>query len=348
MSSALRGLLDEKIGLKALKRQGSFDLILHLYQDKTGRDAWVQRVKDSPGVARAKAHYERCLLLAPKSTRVYGPLAELLEFVGDSAGLKALEQRAGEANLELEQAKEETRKFLRGDKDEKNAKELDAAIACAEKLVNETRATGGPTFAVAVSALVDARLRLEQLGKDVGADALVKLAEEAHKGAPSSAAGWTLKQALLARASRTLTLKEPEYAAMVKRARRSLSSTDLIATALWREGKPREAALIDEDVKRVVALVREGEKKYPDRPDEWTWAMLKAAQPDEAAQAAEALKKYELGRSYRQLLDRLSPLSAPYALRTCWALDLAGKHKEALEVLKRCAADGVPMPFDVP
>jgi hypothetical protein len=179
-------------------------------------------------------------------------------------------------------------------------------------------------------------------------DALVKLAEEAHKAAPSSATRGTLELALLARASRTLAAKEPEYAAMAKKAKRSLGTTDLVAVALWRDGKPRQAALENDDVKRVLTLVREGEKAYPDSPDGWTWAMLKAAHPDEAAKLAVALKANEKERVYRQITEHLSPMSAAHAFRACWTLEAAGQNKEALAVLKRCAAEGVPMPFEVP
>ena len=40
-------------------------------------------------------------------------------------------------------------------------------------------------------------------------------------------------------------------------------------------------------------------------------------------------------RVSRQLSEKLSPVNASRAFQECWALDSAGKTKEALEVLKR-------------
>jgi hypothetical protein len=41
----------------------------------------------------------------------------------------------------------------------------------------------------------------------------------------------------------------------------------------------------------VLEMVRESVRKFPDHPDEWTWAMLLAAHPQEAKGVAETLLK---------------------------------------------------------
>src|SRR5262249_6958178 len=113
------------------------------------------------------------------------------------------------------------------------------------------------------------------------------------------------------------------------------------------EGKPRDAALANSDVKRALELIRTSCAQFPDESSEWDWAMLRAAHPEDAARIAEDLKKNELTRLERALAARLSPPSTVKALQECWALEAAGKSGEAREALKRFAADGVPLPFDV-
>jgi hypothetical protein len=61
----------------------------------------------------------------------------------------------------------------------------------------------------------------------------------------------------------------------------------------------------------------------------------------------EALEKNELGRVTRAIASRLSGTIASFAFEDYWELTLAGKEEQGKAVLKRCAALGVPLPFDV-
>ena len=130
-------------------------------------------------------------------------------------------------------------------------------------------------------------------------------------------------------------ITQPQYAAMVRRANRSLGASYLVAVALWREGKPREAALANEDVQRAVELVRDSTKKLPTHSPEWSWAMLRTSKAD-ADRLAKVIEADELGKLNRQLLEKLSPANASRAFQECWALDSAGKTKEAMEVGPTC------------
>jgi hypothetical protein len=76
--------------------------------------------------------------------------------------------------------------------------------------------------------------------------------------------------------------------------------------------------------------------------------MLRPAYPDDAAKVAEALARNELLRVDRDLEARLSPPNLSQAIRQCWTLEAAGKPDEARAALKRCADDGVKLPFDLP
>jgi hypothetical protein len=255
------------------------------------------------------------------------------------------------ANPDLVVQKQEMRDFFEGKKDAKLRRDNASEVKRAEQQLERARARGGATLAVAANSFLQAQLSRETLGgafEGFDSDGIVRLAEEAHKAAPSAATASLLEEAWLARASQALSRQEPEYAAMMRRAQRSLGSSYLVAVALWREGKPRQAALANSDVQRTLEVVRDQARRFPGDPSEYSWALLRAAFPDEAAGIAAGLKTSEKDNLERTLSARLSTGSASVAFRLCWAEDSAGRSKEALEPLRRCAADKVPLPFDVP
>jgi tetratricopeptide (TPR) repeat protein len=344
--AAIRGLVGDKIDLKKLRREGGLDLLPFLYSDAAGENDWVGRVKASPGIIKARAYLDRALLLAPKNVSLYSMLEDLDGYLKDDAALSRLVRRAREATPDISELVAKTKDAWVGKDEDKRRKETAAALARNQRVVEETRAGGGTTFAVAVASLVTLTVSEESLGVEADLDAVVKLAEEAHKLAPSAGSATALETALLARANRTLARGEPEYASMMRRVRRTLGSTYLIPVALWREGKPREAALANVDVKRAIELIRAGLEKFPDEGSAWTWVMLRAGHPQEATRVADFLKKDATRSSRRSLDELLGPMNTGRALLDCWTLESAGKTKEAVELLKRCKADGVPLPFD--
>jgi tetratricopeptide (TPR) repeat protein len=350
MGAALREVLADRIDLKKLKAEASLGHFAYLYRDPAGRDEIIRSLKASPRVARARGHFERALVLAPSNAALYYEQRSLLSFLNDTEGLANLARRAEEASPDLSEARKQALEFYQGKTDEKSRKDAAAAVERAERGLKDARAVGGTTLAVAATALVQARLGQERLGGPVDGDEVVRLAEEAHKTAPSLATAQTLEVALLARAHKALAEKEPAYAAMAQRARRSVASSYLIAVALWRPGPARTAALANADVKRVLESVRARAAAFPDDPGEWQWAMLLAAYPEDAAKVAAALKTSAANRSDLALDALLSPASATTALRLCWARDSAANVEaktDVLEPLRKCAAEGVPVPFDV-
>jgi tetratricopeptide (TPR) repeat protein len=345
-NAALRDLVGEKIDLSRLRRDGGIDLLAFLYQDQAGRKEWNRRIKENKGMERARTHLDRALLLSPKSVQLYLMLRELLLFSEDRVALRRLVEQAQESSPDISEIRQKVKESWEGKEEAKRRKELTSNIARARRRVEGTRPGGGVTFAVAATSQITSQLAGETIGLDFNADEVVKLAEEAHQAAPSAATASNLWTALLARASQSLSKSEPEYQAMVRRARRSLRSNDLIAVALWHDGKSRPAALNNEDVKRAIELIRDSTVKFPEDADAWDWVMLRAVHSDDAARVAESLKKNELPLLQRALDDKLTGPGASRAFRECWALDSAGKSKEAVDVLKRAKAEGVPLPFD--
>jgi hypothetical protein len=208
------------------------------------------------------------------------------------------------------------------------------------------RSTRTVTFAVAATHLVREKEGLGLLGEPVDAGELVDLAREAHAAAPSEGTRMALINVLLTRASRALAKQEPEFAKLAEQGKRSMGPNYLVPWVLGKPGSVRDRCLANDDVQQAIGLLRESNTALPDEPSAWAWAFLRATHPDEAAQLAEQVKKYELGTLDREIRLRLSPADTGAAFTTYWSLQLAGKEGEGLEVLKRCAALGVPLPVE--
>ncbi len=348
LSLGIAEVVGDQLDLGKLRRMGDAGVLPYLYSDNAGRQALARKLSENATITRARRMLERALLLAPNNTSLYTQLEGLLSFLEDPKGLTQLAEKAGKAKPDLSAARQQYQDFWAGKNDEKLRKEGQSAVTRYERLVDATRPTGGPTFALTVASLVQTWVGLEGLGLDIDHTFLVKLAEEAHRLAPSVGTIRTLRSALLARASKTLAAQEPEYRQLADKGLRPIGSQYLIAVALWREGKPRAAAQANDDVKRALALILEENKRFPEDSSEWSWAMLRSAHPEEAARLAEKLKTNKKLRLERTLTSRLSPPVPSQALRECWLLDSAGKTAEGLEVLRKAAREGLPLPFEVP
>ena len=342
-------IVAEAIDLEALRLSGDFELLPYLYANSAGRDSMRAQVRAHPGVAKALALFDKLTVLLPKHSGPHKMLSSIHRHSRDAEALRNVLQRIRQVELDLGDSLQETLDFYAGNSDPKHREDLDSAIERFERLVQLTReGSRGATFAVAVGKLVEQRIAAGMMGLTLDADQVVALAEEAHAEAPSAATLWTLIRALLLRASRDLSRQDSTYAEMANRAGRSLPPGHLVAIALTRPGKSQHTAMTNADVRRAMTLIIEAGQRFPDDRDPWEWAMLRKAHPDEAAKVAEAVRRHQTWQIEYEIDSLLSPLSAVNAFEGFWYKSIDGNESEGLEILRRCAAQGVPMPFDVP
>jgi hypothetical protein len=260
--------------------------------------------------------------------------------------LRRLWNHLQNAQLDLADADRRALDSYRGKKDAETRRNLKAAVAHYQKLVNIHRKTGGLDFALAASLLVKNQLSLGQIGDAVDLDELVSLAEEADAAAPSRGTQSTLISALLARASQALARQEKAYAALVSRAKRSLEPNFLIAVALAQGGDLGQAVRANKDVDRAIDRVRDHLEKFPDEAEPWSWVMVGAGNPEEAAKLARAIRQDEMGKLERFIESKFSNVSASNAFKMHWAAQAAGKEAGDMDCLKKLVKRGVPLPFD--
>jgi tetratricopeptide (TPR) repeat protein len=345
--TALRDVIGTAIDLKILKMGGTTSLLPYLYKDQAGQDRYVERIRNHPATVRAVSFFGRLLVLSPKNSAVYSTVDSLHHTRRDLKALEALARRLEQVDLDLSDATRQTLEYYSGKSDARSRKDLRASAArFAEAVQAARRDKKGVTLAVAADRLLSCKIGLDTLGEAVAPNEIVALAEEAHAAAPSAATHASLVNALLFRASRTLARQEPAYAAMVKKALRSLGHSLLIAVALSGEDRVRQAALANKDVERAAALLKDNVARFPREPQEWWWAVLRATHPEEAAQVAQAVLRDDLGRIQRSINLKLSPVSGRTAFEAYWASQIAGKEAEGIAILKSYATRGVPLPFD--
>jgi hypothetical protein len=270
-------------------------------------------------------------------------------FTRDVAALRRLDQLLGETELDHSDTLRVQAEYLAGKHDVRTREELKTSRARWEKRVEglKNKKGGAATFAVAAATLKRLLMSAAAMGEKVDADRVVRLAEEAHAADPAQATQEGLIKALLFRAHVRLVREQPEYAKMEKAVRRSLDSSYLIAVAVERGGKLRDAVVADKDVRRAAELLKDLAAAFPDEPSPWAYILLQATHPVEAAKVLKALGKEECERLARSIALKLTPVALATALDSYWELKLAGKEAEGKAALKRCAALGVPMPFDV-
>jgi thioredoxin-like negative regulator of GroEL len=341
---ALRDVIGPAIDFRSLRLQGSQSLLYYLYPDEAAEQRLAKTLQQHAGLARARSHYQRLVLLAPRNPYAYGPLANLAHFTRDQEALAQLWDRLRKVELDHSDTTREYQDYLSGKKDDHYRQSLAASLKHARANLQEARKQGGVTHAVAATTLARYLTSQDALGIAVDPDEIVRLAEEAHTAAPSKATESALTDALLVRAGHTLSRQEPAYAALAARCRRSLGHPFLIAILLADEGPLYPAVRDNADVRRALKLLRQRLERFPADADEWAWAILRRTHPNSAAFAAQVIKTSELNRLKLAIDLKLSPMSAAEAYRSCWALQIAGEPAKGAEILKRCAARGVPMP----
>ncbi len=342
--AALRDLFANKVDFQRLKTQASFDLISFLYRDAAEKEALAEQLRKHPGAIKARSYCEKLMIVAPLRDDAYSMLAGMHGFTRDVEGLRMVWQKLEKTKLDLAQEQQDTLDYYAGKDDPKKIDEWRKSIQRTQAVLDDVRAKGGLTFAIAASRLIAAQTGAAPRGISVDENELVRLAEEAHAAAPSDGTVSLLAGALAFRANRALIKEDPQYAELCKTTARSLGPSLVMNYVLATPGPLCDKLLANADVKRVLALKIEMFKKAPRDSGLATWASLLVSHPKEAAQLGEALAKDEVRSLLRSIGTALSPLSGAIALDAYWEKRLAGKNGEADEVLRTFARRGVPLP----
>ena len=344
---ALRHLIGDAVDFKSLKKGGSVELLSYLYCDNKGRQAYIEKVRNDPDVAKAIQYYEKGLVLAPKRVSAYRTLASTYKFTHDAAALGNLERQIQAANPDLSDGTRAIHRYYDGTDDDNRRKDNESAIARCQAALAAVKDGGGVTLAIAAAELASQLMAARMYGREADAGRILELADRAHAAAPSAHTRSVLVSALCFRASQALAEKDEAYRKMLSRAQRSLGHSYVLVLALLEDGRLREVVLANSDVRRVIALVAESAATFPEDCGTWDWAMLRNSQPKSANKVAEIIKRNEVSKVASRIQLQLSPAEAAPYLHAYLAAQMISDAAAAKRILRQCASQHIPLPFEV-
>jgi hypothetical protein len=357
LSNAAQSLLEEglidviglSIDLSALRQRPSLEMLDFLADDEQSREAIVARVRTQRAVNRALSIMDKVVLLAPRNPSSYQAPSQVLAFRRDAEGLRKLLSALSRTELDLGDQAKNTLENYSGKKDDTMKSQALSALKYVESNLPVARAKGGPTFAVAVSHVIGARVAAATYGIAADPNAMVALTEEAFASSHSLASRWNMIDALLLRGTDRMASSNQKFAALRDRSRRAVSPTQLIGVTLSLDGPLKELALKDPDINRALDLLHESYAacpRYTSGPH--SWALFRSKYPDAAAAVAKLYLMKDTDMLEDEIRARLRPYDSTVSLKAYWRARIENKENEALEIVKDAKAKGIPLPIDAP
>jgi len=293
------------------------------------------------------ALFEELRVLAPQRAQPHHLLLEALRFERDRGDHERFLAALEGVELDLERYGSDVLGAYYAEPTKADLASRRESLAALEGRVEAARAAGpGPTLALALLQLADARLGGYYYGQAVDADGAVALAEEAWSLHPSASARWVLVHTLLHRALEGVARERPALQGMREATRRSLGAADVVIAALAGGEEPLRAAhAADADVQRAAALEAKLLEVDPLQVSVRDWALLEGVGAEAAADAAAAVREDEVGRLRRIAAFRLAPLDAGGALALWLQRLLDGDPEGGRAFLAEAAEKGIPLPF---
>ena len=347
IESALLEIIGDRIDLRILKQRPQLELLSYLYDDEADSQQFVETLNQNAEINKAIDYLDRAAIVAPKNQAVYERIRSIQYHRHDSGSLRKLQQRLDSIELDFTDAIRRLAEYTSGTLDEKNLADLTSTSERNEELMRLTRnRPPATTFAVATGSWLTNQMARNHMGIQIDFDELVRVAEEAHVVAPSTKTRQNLYLSLMYRASNNLAQTQPTYAHMLSRTSRSLSPSTLIAVVLSQPGDLRQAVVENLDVGRATKLIIEEQNKIPHRGSPWDWAMVQAFDEAEATRIRDQFQHDEFRQLSASVSRKLSPPDSTRAFNDYWTSLMAGDPTEAIDILKRCADQGIPLPFD--
>jgi hypothetical protein len=348
-ATSLSEVIGTSIDLGVLKSSPSFELLDFLVKDATERQALSARLRANSGLKRALLMMDKVLLLGPRNPNFYAAPKGIYAYCRDDQALRAIRARLERTELDLNDQAKSAQESYSGGKDNEAKGAVQGLLTRLEPMLPVARAKGGPTFAVAVSRILQARVSAAMYGNPSDSDAWVALAEEAFAAAPSLASRHTLHQVLMFRGLGRVAKADAKFADLRDRTFRSISSDELLGVMLSNDGPHKELAMNDPDVGRAIELLHESYMACPSyATGPRLWSLLRHKFPDAANAVAKAYTEEETIRLEDEIDAKLRPYDPTATLISYWKALMANNEREAIEIVKEAKARGVPVPIETP
>lgn len=344
LRAANQDLAGNKLNLRELQMSENINALYYLAKDQKSLDEIRAQARENAGIRKCLSYIERANVLAPRNLSSRTLAAMTYSFLHDRDGLQRLARQVAASKPDTEEYTAKVIKSYHYQDDESGQEKKQSKTTRADALVSRLSARGekGPQYVAAVDDLVNQELSLPE-DAVCDADLLVRLAEDAHRSAPSVASYRPLIKALSYRAGRKLAADYPEYAKATRGTGRAVSASYTVVLAMARSDALGKAARENKDLQRAIALAAARAEAFPETRSCWEWAILGSAVPGQADLRAKCLLPDEFNRIQRQVEQSLWPINPHEAFETYWRRLAAGE-ANAREPLDQLLKLGVPLP----
>lgn len=343
---AVRETLGDAVRPEALVRGASIDALAQLYDDEPGSRQVTIRFHASEPAKMAEEFLNRLLLISPKDVDLYALAIHIAINKKDAEALQRLDERMKNAGFDMETIRTQTLEAYNDTDKEGQMRQQRAATEkwFLEMLARPEIVAHPPTHQFLLNGWVANRISAAAYGQEVDPAKLVEAAETADREHPCSLSRNTLAAAHMFAAETRLASQSPEFAAIAKRTRRTLNSSQLFALLLSRQDPLASAIRADPSFKKGAGLYQEARQKFPDWPNLEQWGILDSADPRMTAEMAARFQAHPLAARCVAMSYRMNPWNADAIVDQYLQCRLLGNAAGAASIYDQAVKAGVALP----
>lgn len=272
MQAAIEDVLTGRINPEKLAVAASFDTLQFLYANQQQKDVLIKQLIANPAFIKAKAYYQKDLVLAPKSMGVHQDLFRIYAVTDSESELESLVESTIKVELDTKDLVESAQEYYSGKRNQEYRLRNDAQIQDLNKRLQKiNKQSDKLTYALGLSRLVGLYIIQADLGVAINPDQVVNLARQAHELSPSTATTSALMSAFQFRVSHAMSKTDMTYKHMYEAMQRKLNPADLITAALLINQNWKDKIVHNPDFKKATELLITTNKgfKHGWRVNEW-------------------------------------------------------------------------------
>jgi tetratricopeptide (TPR) repeat protein len=345
IGQAVNDLLRDHLHPTVLGEGLDLDDLSYLYLNEQQQQQVLQLLRENENFRKGLAYLDKAMTLSPKNVGLYSLALSIQGNFRDAPELQKIVQRVHTTPLDLDAIRSATMERYTGAKDKEALQRYEGKMRKLQDYLKDPSILAvGETADYLNTALLENRQNARVYGVTVNSDELLQRATATYQRHQTYATRSGLLSALFFHANEEITKGSPEFAALAKHTRKSLSPAILLTAVLEQGGPLAEAALKNPSLQQALALNKESLASNPSRVSAFDWAMYRHADPATAAKLAEQIKSNQAVHLMDELSYEINPVSGGVVLAHYWLLKLDGKEKAAQEVYQTALRDRVPLP----
>lgn len=347
-ASGLSGLIGEYVDLARIKASPSFSVLRYLYYGEAEFTSLLEKLRRNPDLLKAETHYNAVAVLSPKNSDSYSPLQNWYLATRNESALAGLLDKAERAQVDHGAAVAVQRRIASGEFKQQALDSSAGQLRRYRKVLKTLDPSKEPVlYALAAGEVVQAAATLYEYGGAADLGEMLRLAESAHRHAPSSGTSTLLQTALMYNIYDALKQKDKTF----------LAASDTLSavlparyTLLWAAGNTpavSRAIAASPEAGRLIDLLKEDFARMEDSMSCSEWALAGHIDPPFADKVAAVIRENPADRLDAALDRTLFPANLSNVLNVHWYLQLTGDAAGADDMVRRYAELDIVDPYVV-